>query len=174
MNYIIDFTFLLCLGWGAYRGFRKGFIIQSITILSLALATWGGFTFAGKLVPFMQQYFQVSDLAGWIVSFIIVFLLIILLAYISGFIATKLIDIVSLGMINRLSGAVFGVFTNVLILSLLIMLFNRINEKKNYVDAETLEKTYLYKPVEKVAPAIFPENFFEKIVKQQDLKTVRS
>ena len=160
MNYIVDFIFLLCFGWGAYKGFKKGFIKQSISILSLALATWGGFAFSGKLVSFMQHHFQINDLAGWIVSFIIVFLLIILLMYISGHIATMLIDVVSLGMINRLSGAVFGIFANALILSLLIMLFNRINEKKNFVEDKTLEQIYLYKPIEKVAPAIFPEKFF--------------
>jgi len=162
MNYIVDLIFLLCLGWGAYKGFKRGFIKQSISILSLAIATWGGFTFSGKLVSFMQQHFEISDLAGWIVSFIIVFLLIILLMYISGYIATMLIDAVSLGMINRLSGAVFGIFANALILSLIIMLFNHINEKKNFVDDKTLEKIYLYKPIEIVAPTIFPEKFFNK------------
>jgi len=167
MNYIVDIFFLLCLGWGAYKGFKKGFIKQSLSILSMAFATWGGFVFAGKLVPFMQQYFQISDLAGWIVSFIFVFLFIVLLTYITGFIATKVINAVSLGMINRLSGAVLGIFTNMLILSLLIMLFNQINGKTNFVEEKTLEKIYLYKPIEKVAPAILPEKFFNKQVNEE-------
>jgi len=40
-------------------------------------------------------------------------------------------------------------------------LFNRVNDKKQFIKSETLEKTYLYKPIEKVAPAIFPESFFK-------------
>jgi len=162
MNYIVDIVFLLCLGWGAFKGFKNGFIRQSISLISLALATWGGFVFAEKLVSFMQQYFQMSDTASWIVSFIIVFLSIMLVAFVTGFIVTKLIEAVSLGMINRLAGALFGILANALILSLLIMLFNRINEKANFVEKETLGKIYLYKPIEKVAPTILPPNIFNK------------
>jgi len=164
MNYVIDIILLLCLGWGAIKGFKKGFIIQSFMILSLVLAIWGGFAFAGKLEPFIRNNFQMNDVAVHIVSFIVVFLLIFILGYTSGFLGTKFIDAVTLGLINRLSGAAFGIFANALILSVLIMLFNRINEKKQLITSETINKTYLYKPIEKVAPAIFPEKFFNKIL----------
>jgi len=160
----IDIILLLCLGWGAFKGFRKGFIIQSFSILGLVLAIWGGFAFAGMLEPFMKNHFRVGDLACYIVSFIVVFLSVLMLVYISGYLVTKVADAVALGMINRLSGAVFGIFTNVLVLSVLIMLFNRVNEKKQFIEKETLEKSYLYKPIEKVAPAIFPEKFFKKLL----------
>ena len=164
MSYIIDIILLLCLGWGAYKGFRKGFIIQSFVILALVLAIWGGFAFTGKLEPFMQKYFGISDAVCYIVSFIIVFSLILILVYTSGYLVSKVADVITLGMINRLSGAAFGIFANALILSVLILLFNRINDKKQFIGKETLEKTYLYEPVEKVAPAIFPEKFFKKLL----------
>ena len=163
-NYIIDFILLLCLGWGAYKGFRKGFIIQSFVILALVLAIWGGFAFAGKLEPFMQKHFQVSDVFCHVVSFITVFLLILILVYTSGFLVSKVADIIALGLINRLSGAVFGILANALILSVLILLFDRVNDKKHFIKPETLKKSYLYKPIGKIAPAIFPEKFFKKLL----------
>jgi len=164
MNYVIDIFILLCLGWGAYKGFRKGFIIQSFVILALVLAIWGGFAFAEKLEPFMQRIFQITNPTSYIISFIAIFLLIIIIVYTSGFLVSKVVDAVSLGMMNRLSGAIFGILANALILSVLIMLFNRVNEKKHWIKSEILEKTYLYKPVEKVAPAIFPDKFFRKLL----------
>jgi membrane protein required for colicin V production len=164
MNYVIDAIILLCLGWGAYKGFKKGFIIQSFVILALVLAIWGGFAFAGKLEPFMQKHFQMSELVCSIISFIIVFLLILILVYTSGHLVSKVADAVTLGMINRLAGAAFGIFANALILSVLILLFNRVNDKKHFIESEALEKTYLYKPIGKVAPAIFPEKFFNKLL----------
>ena len=163
-NYIIDFILLLCLGWGAYKGFRKGFIIQSFVILALVLAIWGGFAFAGKLEPFMQKHFLVSDVFCHVVSFITIFLLILILVYTSGCLVSKVADIIALGLINRLSGAVFGILANALILSVLILLFDRVNDKKHFIKPETLKKTYLYKPIGKVAPAIFPEKFFKKLL----------
>ena len=164
MNYGIDIILLLCLGWGAYKGFRKGFIIQSFIILALVLAIWGGFAFAGKLEPFIRNYFQVSDVAVHIVTFVVIFLLIFIVVYTSGFLVSKVADAVTLGLINRLAGAAFGILANALILSVLIMLFNRINEKKHFIESGTIDKTHLYKPLETVAPAIFPEKFFKKLL----------
>jgi len=162
VNYGIDIVLLLCLGWGAYKGFKKGFIIQSCMILGLVLAIWGGFTFTGKLEPFMQEHLQMSDVVCRIISFIIVLLLTFTLVYISGHLVSKVVDIVSLGFLNRLAGATFGILANALILSVLILFFDRVNEKKQFIASETLENTYLYKPVRKVAPVILPEKYFEK------------
>jgi len=164
MNYIIDITILLCLGWGAYKGFRKGFIIQSFVILSLVLAIWGALAFAGILEPFLQKRFHMSDLVCSIVSFILVFVLIIILVYTSGYLVSKIADATAIGMINRLAGAAFGILANALILSVIILLFDRVNVKKEFIELKTLEKSYLYKPVGKVAPAIFPEKFFKKLL----------
>ena len=164
MNYVIDFIILLCLGWGAYRGFKKGFIIQSFVILALVLAIWAGFALAGKLEPFIREHFNIGDLACSIVSFVFIFVLTMILVYTSGYLVSKVADETALGMINRLSGAAFGIFANALILSVFILLFNRINEKKRFIEHQVLEKTYLYKPVGKTAPAIFPEKFFKRLL----------
>ena len=166
MNYVIDIFILLCLGWGAYKGFRKGFIIQSFLILALVLAIWGGFAFTGLLEPLMQKNFRMTETACHVISFIIVFLLVLILVYTSGLVVSKVASAMALGMINRLAGAAFGILANALIISVLILLFNRINEKKpQIIESETLKKTYLYQPVGKVAPAIFPKKFFGKIIK---------
>jgi len=164
MNIAIDIIILLCLGWGIYKGFRKGFIIQSFVILALTLAIWGGLAFSGMLEPFLKKYLHINELACSVVSFIVVFLLIIILVYTSGYLVSKVADAMALGMINRLSGAAFGLLANALVLSVLILLFNRVNDKKQFIETETLEKTYLYQPIGKVAPAIFPEKFFKKLL----------
>ena len=161
MSIVIDVILLLCLGWGAYKGFRKGFIIQSFMILALVLAIWGGFVFADMLEPFMKKYLQMNELGCSVISFIVVFMLIMVLVYLVGYLVSKVLDVVALGMINRLAGAAFSMLANALVISVLIMLFNRVNDKKQFIKSETLEKTYLYKPIEKVAPAIFPESFFK-------------
>ena len=163
MNYAIDFVILLCLGWGAYKGFKKGFIIQSFSIIALVLAIWGGFALTGMIEPFMKKHFNMSETVCSVVSFVIIFLLILILVYTSGHLVTKIINIAALGMINRLAGAAFGIFANALILSVIILLLNRINDKKEFMPKDKLEKSLLYKPIGKVAPAIFPEKFFNKV-----------
>jgi len=63
-----------------------------------------------------------------------------------------------------LAGAAFGIFANALILSVLILLFDRVNEKKQFVASETLEKTYLYKPIGKAGMVILPDSLLEKLM----------
>ena len=163
MNYIIDGIIFLCLGWGAYKGFKKGFIIQSFVIIALILGIWGGFALSGKVEPFLQKQLNMGELACSIVAFIIVFFTVLILVYTSGYLVTKVANATALGLINRLAGAAFGIFANVLVLSVIIGLLNKINDKKHFIPEDKIEKTYLYKPVGKVAPAIFPEKFFTKI-----------
>ena len=163
MNYIIDGIIFLCLGWGAYKGFKKGFIIQSFVIIALILGIWGGFALSGKVEPFLQKQLNMEELACSIVAFIIVFISVLILVYTSGYLVTKVANATALGLINRLAGAAFGIFANVLVLSVIIGLLNKINDKKHIIPEDKIEKTYLYKPVGKVAPAIFPEKFFTKI-----------
>lgn len=163
MNYLIDFIILLCLGWGAYKGFKKGFIIQSFVLIALILAIWGGFSLSGMLEPFLRKHFQMGDIVYSVISFVIVFLLILILVYTSGYLVSKVADATTLGLINRLAGAAFGIFANALILSVIIVLINKINTGKDFLPKDKIEKTYLYTPIGKVAPAIFPEKFFKKI-----------
>ena len=158
MNYIIDIIILLCLGWGAYKGFTKGFITQSFTILSIAFGIWGGFTFAGQVEPLLENW--MNDLACSIVSFIIVFIVVLLLVLVSGFLVTKLANATALGMLNRLAGAAFGILANALILSIIILFFNRMNDNERFVEKQVIDETYLYEPIGKVATVIFPDRFF--------------
>ena len=168
MNYLIDVIILLCLGWGAYKGFKKGFIIQSFTILALVLAIWAGFVFS--IAPFLKRHFGVNDLAAQIWSFVLIFVLTLILVYTSGYFVSKVVNAVTLGLINRLAGAAFGIFANLLILSVIIFLLTKVNEKrfhekkKYIIEKEMLDKSYLYNPVGKIAPAICPDkikNLFE-------------
>ena len=162
MNYIIDAILLLCLVWGAFTGIRKGLIKQFFSMSAVILGIWGGFTFAGKLVTFLKEYFQqLSDVAGLIIAFITIFLVIQILSHITSVILTKIIDATVLGIINRLAGAVLGILSIAFVLSIIILFFNRLNDKKKFIEQQTIEKTYLYKPIGKIAPTILPEKWFK-------------
>ncbi|MDR1672890.1 MAG: CvpA family protein [Bacteroidales bacterium] len=157
---MIDIFILLCLGWGAYKGFRRGFIIQSFSIIAVVIGIWCGFTLSGKVEPFLSQY--MGELGSSIVSFVFVFILVLALVRVVAFLLTKLANLTALGLLNKLLGAAFGVLLNALMLSLLIVLVDKINVRKNFLSKEQIEKTCLYEPVSRLLPALFPERFFEK------------
>ena len=45
MNYL-DIIIIIPLIWGAYKGFRKGFIIEIASLIALILGIWGGINFS--------------------------------------------------------------------------------------------------------------------------------
>ena len=69
---------------------------------------------------------------------------------------TKLADFAALGLLNKLLGGVFGALKIGLILSVLLIVFNKLNNTLPFMEKEDLEESVLYKPVKSLAPMIFP------------------
>ena len=103
------------------------------------------------------------ELASIITAFAITFVVIILLISLAGKALTKLADFASLGILNKLLGAVFGALKIGLILSVLLIVFDKMNNTITFVDEENIEDSLLYKPVKGLAPMIFPD-----IIKSDD------
>jgi membrane protein required for colicin V production len=62
----------------------------------------------------------------------------------------------ALGLVNKIFGALFGTLKVALVLSFLILFFNRLINHIPFVKTETLNKSVLYKPVAAFAPYLFP------------------
>jgi membrane protein required for colicin V production len=69
---------------------------------------------------------------------------------------TKIADFAALGILNKLLGGVFGILKIGLILSVLLIVFDKMNKTIPFVDKGDLEESILYKPVKSLAPMIFP------------------
>ena len=65
-------------------------------------------------------------------------------------------DFAALGILNKLLGGVFGALKIGLILSVLLIVFNKMNNTLPFMEKEDLEDSMLYKPVKSIAPMIFP------------------
>ena len=89
-------------------------------------------------------------------SFAITFALIVLAISLLGKLFTKLADFAYLGWINKILGGVFGTLKLALILSIVLLVFDKFNNTIPFVNAEEKEKSILYEPVRKLAPMLFP------------------
>ena len=69
---------------------------------------------------------------------------------------TKLADFAALGLLNKLLGGVFGALKIGLILSILLIVFSKLNNTLPFMEKEDLEESILYEPVKSLAPMIFP------------------
>ncbi len=71
-------------------------------------------------------------------------------------ILTKLADTASLGIMNKIFGAAFGIAKIGLILSVVLIVFNKLNRAIPFVDEQNFEASILYNPVKNFAPMLFP------------------
>lgn len=94
---------------GAYHGYKKGLILELITIVAFILAIIGGF----KLLHIGMEYIsRMWDGFGSFlpfVAFLVIFVLIIVLVNTIGSILKKIIDWTPLGFIDNIAGALIGV-----------------------------------------------------------------
>ena len=113
----LDIVLLLPLLWGAYSGFKKGLVAQILGIISLVLGVLIGTHFQYLIEPFIEEKVQVKYLST--ISFIILFFFTIIIGAILSKILEKFINFVQLKFLNKIAGAVLGIFK---ILSFLIII----------------------------------------------------
>jgi membrane protein required for colicin V production len=159
----IDLVFAILLLWAAYRGYTKGFIVQLATLAALLLGILGAVMFSDFTSELIIKKFDISGQYLPIISFAITFIAIVIAVHILAKALNKLIDAIALGIVNRLLGVLFSVVKIAFIVSIILVLINKADNKYNFIPDETKEKSLLYKPLSNFAPMIFPYLNFEKI-----------
>lgn len=155
MNYI-DIIIAIPLLWGLYKGFSKGLILEAASLIALGLAIWGGIKFSDFLSEWLKNNMEWTSRYLPVISFAIIFIGILVLVFAMAKLLEKVVKAVSLGFLNKLSGAAFGILKFGLILSVLIFVLNAIEKSIPLIPAGAKDASLLYGPVGKIAPIIIP------------------
>jgi membrane protein required for colicin V production len=159
----VDLVFAILLLWAAYRGFTKGFIVQLATLAALLLGILGAVMFSDFTSELIIKKFEVSGQYLPILSFAVTFIVIVIAVHLLAKMLNKLIDAIALGIVNRLLGVLFSILKTAFIVSIILVLINKADNKFNFIPDDTKENSILYKPLSNFAPMIFPYLNFEKI-----------
>jgi len=155
MNYI-DIILGLILFFAAIGGFRKGFISELASLAALILGIWGAIEFSYITTDFIQEHFNVDTDYLNIISFVVTFIVIVILVHIIGSSVNKLIEVAMLGFLNKIAGLVFGVIRSALILSIILVVFDKIDNDVEILSPQAKTESRLYEPVRNLAPSVFP------------------
>ncbi|SHG88880.1 CvpA family protein [Winogradskyella jejuensis] len=153
---IIDIVLGALLLFGLIRGAMKGLFVEIASLCALVLGVWGAIHFSYFAADLLEPKFDWNEKTINIVAFGITFVIIVLAISLAGKALTKLADFAALGMLNKLLGGVFGALKIGLILSVLLIVFNKLNNTLPFMEEEELKESILYKPVKSLAPMIFP------------------
>jgi len=175
MNWV-DLLLIIPLLWGLYKGFSKGFIIEAATLIAFVLAIWGAVKFHDFLSSWM------ADSLGWtskylpVISFAVIFIGVILIVIGIAKLAEKFVKAVSLGFLNKLGGAIFGMLKFGLLMSMIIFFLDAINKTVAVMPDETKRNSLLYSHVQKIAPTVIPglnESALNKMIPNTDSVNVK-
>jgi membrane protein required for colicin V production len=152
---LLDIIFLVPVIWLAWRGMRRGLIIELATLAALVLGIYAALYFSGYIAGWIATNLTFSEAAGKLISRVLTFLLVFIIVYIFGKILEKIIGIIALGFLNKLAGLIFGIIKAVILTSLVIAVINNYNEK--VIPPEKKENSFLYKYITPIAPLIWSE-----------------
>jgi membrane protein required for colicin V production len=155
MNYI-DFILGLLLLFSAIGGYKNGFITELASLAALILGIWGAILFSDITTGLLIKYFDLKSGYLNLISFGVTFIVIVILVHIVGNVVNNMFDTGVVGVTNKLGGMVFGLLRSILFLSIVLMVFDRIDNDVNIIPEDVKAKSRMYEPIRNIAPSIFP------------------
>jgi len=153
VNYL-DIIFMVPLIWAGFRGFKKGLIIEVSALIAFGFGIWGGIHFSDFVAELLSNSIESKYVP--LVSFAITFILIVAAVFVLGKMLEKAVNLVQLKLVNKVTGAVFGVAKIVLVISVLLVIVNSFDQKSNIVPKDLKENSLLYKPLSDVSLKVIP------------------
>ena len=187
MNFV-DIILLVPLLYGAWRGFKKGFVIEVFTLLALLVGIYAGIHFSDWTANRLIEYFEIEANYLPVVAFTVTFLAVGAVVFFAGKMLEQMIKVVNLSPFNKILGAVFGLLKMIYTLSIFLIILETYDERGDFIPENLKENSLLYKPVKITASSTIPaieessiwlknnmhKNFFEENdVTLEDLKRLK-
>lgn len=154
VNYI-DIVILLFLLYGAFRGFSKGLIIEVATLAGLVLGVFISVRYSVYTEGILRDFLNISSRYLSYIALGITFLLVMIAVYLLGKLLTGLINVISLGLVNKLLGTIMGMAKYFIVVCVILMIADALDDKFHFINEETKEKSLLFYPFLNFAQKIY-------------------
>jgi len=160
---LIDAIIAIPLLWFSYKGFSKGLIIELATLIALLLGIYIAGHFSDYTADFLRQKMDFHSKYMSIISFSLTFLGIVMLVMLFGKSLEKVVNMLLLSFVNKITGALFGLIKAAFVISIVFYIFTTFELEDKIISQDLQEGSILYKPVKAIAPTVFP------IIKESDI-----
>jgi membrane protein required for colicin V production len=148
----LDIILLVLLGLAVIDGLRKGIVVQLGGIVGILLGIWLAFRYSAPLGAWLRIDPEIS---GY-VAFGLIVLVSILAIGLIGWCLGKMINLVGLGLLNRLGGAVLALVKGVLILGALLIVLEAVDRYTGLVGERQFDNSRLCGPITGTTRAVLP------------------
>jgi len=152
-----DIIIAALLLFGFIRGLMKGLFVELASLISLIAGVYGAIRFSYFVGDFLKNSVDWDEQYVSIIAFAITFITIVIVISLLGKLFTKMADFAALGALNKILGGVFGILKIGLILSIILLIFDKLNKTIPFVSKKTTEDAILYEPVKELAPLLFSD-----------------
>lgn len=168
----LDIIILIIIVAGAINGFMKGFIKGVTTLVGLVAGLLLARLFYELLGEELAPIVGTSFYYAKIIAFILIVLVVPIVFAILGSLLTKFFHAISLGLVNRLLGAILGAAISVLVTGVLISVFQLFDSKNDLISKTTKNDSMLYYPIQEISAFIF-NGFDEDELKDMGWKRIQ-
>ncbi|NEW80244.1 MAG: CvpA family protein [Gelidibacter sp.] len=155
--------------FGFIRGLFKGLFLEIASFIALIAGIYGAIHFSYFVKDLLIPQVSWEEKYITLVSFAVTFMVIVIVVTLIGKLFTKIADFASLGILNKLLGGIFGALKTGFALSVILLIFSKLNNKIPFISQEQQESAVLYEPIKNLAPKIFPE--FVKVEEDENEKS---
>lgn len=167
-----DIIVAALLAFSLYKGIKNGLFVEVASFISLLLGIYLAIKFSSLMTGIISKHVSWKPTNIQITAFILTFIIVVIAVYFLAKILTGIADFAMLGWMNKLGGGFFRVLKTILILSIFIALFEKINFNNTFAKKETLDNYIFYNPVKKVAAFVYPsiEKWYDTFKKEHSQK----
>ena len=120
----LDIFIAVVFLFGAYRGYKNGFLMGLISLVAIVLGIFGGFKLMGEGMMLLQREFNADASVLPYISFLLIFILIVVGVKMIGKLLKASIDKTFLGTMDETMGAILGVFKWMFMMSVVLWILD--------------------------------------------------
>ena len=164
---IADIIVIIILLTGAFTGFRKGVVVSIASCVAIIAGAMAAYFFSDCLVLWLSEYLNWSEGQIAVASFVITFILVVLGVHLLAKMLEGFLDLVALGMVNKVAGGVFGLLKNALIISFIAYGLSGFD---GLLPDDFGDDCIVYTHVESLAPAVL--TYWEELKEKTTLEEI--
>lgn len=154
---VFDIIVYIALAWAVFNGWRRGFLLQMLSLLAVVAALYFAVQYGSELERILGLEVGVSGVVG----FIAIFVAALIVISVGGYMLRAVFRFAGLGMADTLLGILFSVAKVGLIVSVLFSWFASVNKEYKWASQQKVEESHWFKPIAGVTDKLTP--YFEEL-----------
>lgn len=144
---IIDLIILIPLIYGAWKGFKKGFVMELFTILALLVGLYAAFHFSDKITEMIVG--KTHEKPGYLpaISFLLLFLAVGAMVYFGGKALEQVLKLAQLSFLNKGTGALIGILKWGYLTGCIFVFIQSLDTDEKFITKKNKENAILYPAV---------------------------